>query len=109
MSETEPREVAADGTPLVELFGPSARSKLLATLVANRGRELTVSELAREAGVTRKTVYEHVDALVESGAVAPREVRQGTRYTIADSELGELLYRIEGVALKNLLDEADET
>lgn len=108
MSETETTEAYADDTPLVELFGESARTRILAAIVGNRKRELSVSELAREAGVARKTVYEHIEELVEIDAVEARESGQGSRYTLADTDLGELLYKTEGVALKNLLELEDK-
>lgn len=107
MSETEPdTEAFADGTPLVELFGDSARARLLSVFVDERGRDLSVSELARQAGVARKTVYEHIDDLVEIGAVeVARKTKQGTRYSLADSDVGDYLYRLEGVTLRALLEE----
>ncbi|MFD1588522.1 winged helix-turn-helix domain-containing protein [Halorientalis brevis] len=104
MSEVESTEAYADDTPLVELFGENARTRILAAIVGNRKRELSVSELAREAGVARKTVYDHIDELVEIDAVEAREGGQGNRYTLADTELGELLYKTEGIALRNLLE-----
>ena len=105
MSETEPTEAYADDTPLVELFGDSARARVLAAVVGNRKRDLNASELAREAGVARPTVYDHLDELLAVDAIeVARETTQGKRYTLADSDLGELLYKTEGVTLKNLLE-----
>jgi len=104
MSETETTEPYADDTPLVELFGDSARSRIVAAFVGNRTQELTVSELARQAGVARPTVYDHLDDLLEIEAIeVAQETKQGKRYTLADSDLGEYLYKTEGTALKNLL------
>ena len=101
----EPTEPYADDTPLVELFGDGARARILAAVVGNRTHDLSVSELAREAGVARPTVYDHLDDLIDIGAIeVSRETAQGKRYTLADDELGELLYRTEGVALRNLLE-----
>jgi len=100
MSETQSSEAAVDDTPLLHLFGDSARTRILAAIVQNRDRELNVSELAREAGIARPTAYDHIDDLVEIGAIEKR----GKRYTLADSDLGELLYKTEGTALQNLLE-----
>lgn len=105
MSETETdTEAFADGTPLVELFGDTARARMLSVFVDERGRDLSVSELARQAGIARKTVYDHIDQLVEAGAVEMvRETKQGKRYALADSEVGDHLYRLDGVTLRALL------
>ena len=101
MSEAKTEsEAYADDTPLVELFGDSARVRILAAAVGNRDRELNVSELARQAGIARPTVYDHLDDLVEISALEPR----GKRYTLANSDLGELLYKTEGTALRHLLE-----
>lgn len=108
MSKTDATEAYADDTPLVELFGENARTRILAAIVGNRKRELSISELAREAGIARKTVYDHIDGLVRIGAVEERESKQGNRYTLADTDLGELLYKTEGVALQNLLAAEDK-
>ena len=104
MSETTSEtEAYADNTPLVDLFGESARTRILAAVVGNRQRELNVSELARQAGVARPTVYDHLDDLIDIGAIEER----GKRYTLADSDLGEMLHKTEGIALKNQLEAED--
>ena len=61
----DPEEAFADGTPLVELFGKPGRTKLISVFVDERENDLNVSELARQAGVARSTVYDHLDDLVE--------------------------------------------
>jgi len=104
MSETTSEtEAYADNTPLVDLFGESARTRILAAVVGNRQRELNVSELARQAGVARPTVYDHLDDLIDIGAIEER----GKRYALADSDLGEMLHKTEGIALKNQLEAED--
>ena len=104
MSETTSEtEAYADDTPLVDLFGESARTRILAAVVGNRQRELNVSELARQAGVARPTVYDHLDDLIDIGAIEER----GKRYALADSDLGEMLHKTEGIALKNQLEAED--
>jgi len=112
MSDTETREATeayADKTPLIELFGDSARARIIAATVGNRKHDLSASELARQAGIARPTVYDHLDDLRDIEAVeVVRETSQGKRYGLADSDLGELLRKIEGVALKNLLEAEGE-
>jgi len=105
MSETETNEAYADDVPLTHLFGESARTKIIAALVGNKNRDLSASELARQAGIARPTVYEHIDDLAEIGAVdVDRETKQGKRYRLSDGDLGESIDNTAGYALRNLLE-----
>jgi len=100
-------EAYAEDAPLMALFGTPARTKLLSVLVAERGRDLSKSELARQAGIARSTVYDHLDDLVRLGVVEHRETQGGhsTRYQLdEDSPIAELCYQLEGVTLRRLLD-----
>jgi Fe2+ or Zn2+ uptake regulation protein len=101
-------EAYADDTPLTHLFGTPARTKILSVFVAERGRDLTKSEVARQAGVARSTVYDHLDELEELGVVEHTRDTQGgqsKRYQLAeDSEIAEYLYKLEGVTLRRLLE-----
>lgn len=103
-------ESFADGTPLVELFGKPARTKLLSVFVDERERDLNVSELARQADVARSTVYDHLDVLLDLGIVEEtRETGTSTRYQLdADDEIAELLYRLDGIALERLLENSGQ-
>jgi DNA-binding IclR family transcriptional regulator len=102
---TDEPECFADGTPLVELLGDTPRARILEVLVADRQYDLSITELARQAGVSRKTVYNHIDDLVEMGAAwVSRETPQGKRYTLADTDVGQKLYELEGVALQQMKD-----
>ena len=104
--QQDPRESFAEGTPLVELFGKPGRTKLISVFVDERQNDLTVSELARQAGVARSTVYDHLDDLVELGIVKEtRETGPSTRYQLdTDDEIAELLYQLDGLVLKRLLE-----
>lgn len=106
MSSQDCREAAADDTPLLDLLGDTARSRLLSVFVGSRSRELTVSELARKAGVTRQTVYDNVNPLVRAGAVVEHETTQGSRYTLADGRVGEALVSLDFAVLE-AVQEAD--
>lgn len=99
-------EAFADGTPLVELFGKPARTKLLSVFVDERERDLNVSELARQAGIARSTVYDHLDVLLELNLVEEtRETGSSTRYQLdTDDEIAELLYQLDGIVLQRLLE-----
>lgn len=111
MAQHENVESFADGTPLVELFGTPARTKLLSVFVDERGRDLNVSELARQAGVARSTVYDHLDWLVALGVVIEtRKTGPGARYQLdEDSDIARTLYELDGLVLERLLELDDST
>ncbi|WP_135666562.1 helix-turn-helix domain-containing protein [Halorhabdus rudnickae] len=98
-------EAFAEGTPLVELFGTPARAKLLSVFVDERQQDLNPSELARQAGVARSTVYNHLEDLTDLGIVKEtRETGPSKRYKLdTDDEIAELLYKLDGAMLSRLL------
>jgi len=101
-------ESFADEAPLTYLFGNSARVKIIGAFIADAGRELSVSEIARRAGVARSTVYEHLDHLEHMNVIVhTRDSREGhsPMYQFnEDSELGTVLYQLEGYALEQLME-----
>jgi DNA-binding transcriptional ArsR family regulator len=101
-------ESFADEAPLTYLFGNSSRIKILSTLIAERGRDLTVSEIARQSGLARSTVYEHIDPLVNLEVIAhTRDSRDGhsPMYQLnEDSEIATVLYQLEGYTLEQLME-----
>lgn len=110
MAQTEAGdEVFADDTPLVALCGDGARVKLLSVFVDERERDLNVSEVARQAGVARSTVYDHLDALLTLGVIEEtRETGNSQRYQLAaDDEVSRRLYELDGLVLHRLLDAAE--
>jgi len=107
MSQTTPPQTRdgdggsfSDNTPLVRLLGDTPRPRIMAVLTAHASREFNISELARHAGVARNTVYDHIDQLVETGAVEAVDAGQGDRYTLSDSDVGEKLRELEGLTLR---------
>lgn len=106
MSKAQSSEAFADGTPLVELFGSPARPKLLSVFVDERGRDLSVSETARQAGVARSTVYDHLEDFVELGIVEKtRETGPSPRYQLdMENEIAQRLYELDGLVLESLLE-----
>jgi DNA-binding transcriptional ArsR family regulator len=65
-----------------------------------------VSDIARLAGVARSTVYDHLDDLQELGIVEhTQNVGDSPMYRFdADDEPGEHVAKLEGVALRRLLE-----
>lgn len=94
-------EAYADGTPLVDLFGEGARARMLSVFATQRDREFNVTELANQAGINRKTAYEHIDDFVDFGIVETREASRGDRYATArESEVSTKLFELNGAMLK---------
>lgn len=105
MAQAETTEAFADGTPLVELFGDGARARMLAVFVDERSRDLNVSEIARQAGIARSTVYDHLDSLEDIGVIVhTRKTGASDRYQLAENEIGDYLYKLEGVTLRRLVE-----
>lgn len=111
MSQVSPDvdEAPADDTPLVELFGGSARVRLIAAALGADDRELSKSELARLAGVDRSTVYDHLETLLELDVLeVASDNRQGERYRLADSDLTDKLDELSGVTLWKRYENRDD-
>lgn len=100
-------EAYADGTPLVELFGDDARTRLCSVFAGRRSREFTVTELADAAGLTRKSVYEHVDDLVELGVAEEVDAGSSRRFTTAETDVARKCYELDGAVLQHLLAECE--
>lgn len=102
----------ADDAPLMALFGTPARTKLLSVFVAERGRDLSKSEIARQAGVARSTVYDHLNDLVDLGVIEQsRTTGDGysERFQLdEESDVAEKLYELEGVTLRRLLERDED-
>ena len=59
--------------------------------------EFTKSELAADAGVSRQSLYTHLDLLLALDVLAPVEDTSPRRYRVnPESELLELLHRVNG-------------
>lgn len=101
-------EGGGEGQPLSVLFGSPARVRIIEAFVAERGRDLSVSDVARLSDVARSTVYRHLEDLEELGVIAHmRDTQAGhsARYQLNDdSEISELLFKLEGVTLRRLLE-----
>lgn len=100
------KEVFADDTPLVWLMGQPARTRILSVFIDERFRDLSVSEIADQAGIARSTVYDHLDDFVDIGIVEnTRKSGVSQRYQLdMDNDIAELLYKIDGITLQKLLE-----
>jgi DNA-binding transcriptional ArsR family regulator len=73
----------ADGAALALLLGDGPKVRMLSALLAEPDFDHTVTEIADLAGVSRNTVYRHLDDLLELGVVVEtRETGGSPRYQI---------------------------
>lgn len=100
-SDSDPEsEAYAEGTALTKLLGEGPKVKILAAFLAEPDLDHNVTDVARLAGVTRKTVYSHLDDLLELGVVEQtRETGGSPRYKIdtddaAAKKLAELEWEL---------------
>lgn len=103
----ESGEAYAANTPLVKVFGDTARAKILAALLSEQERDLNVSDIARLAGVARTTVYDHIDELQELELIEQtRKVGDSPMYQITtDEKLVEHLAMVEALAGQKMVSE----
>lgn len=96
-SQNDTEERTAE-EPFVEVLDGRARMKIIAAFLDTHDRDIHISELAERSGVARSTIYDHIDELVEHGAVTEtREMGDMQMYQInAESEV------VEGVKLLNV-------
>jgi len=99
----------ADEAPLTYLFGDSARVKIIGAFVSERGRDISVSDIARLAGVARSTVYDHLNTLERLDVIEhTRDVEGGHSplYQLNEgSDIAEICYKLEGTTLQKLMKE----
>lgn len=97
----------ADEAPLMALFDAPAKTRILSVFVAEREYDFSKAELARQAGIARSTVYDHLADLLELGVVErSRATGEGysERYRLAaDDEVAEYLWKLEGATLERQL------
>ncbi|WP_396614113.1 winged helix-turn-helix domain-containing protein (plasmid) [Haloferax sp. S1W] len=99
-SDNENDEPYAEGTALTALLGDGPKVKILAAFLAEPDFDLNVTEVANMAGVSRNTVYRHIDDLTELGVVIKtRETGGSPRYKInkdnvAAKKLAELEWEL---------------
>lgn len=98
----------SEEAPLTYLFGDSARVKIIGAFVAERGNDVSISEISRLAGVARSTVYNHIDTLEKLGVIEhTRDIGDGHSplYQLNDdSDIADLCYKLEGTTLRKLIN-----
>lgn len=95
MSETD-TPAYTDDAALTRLLGDSPRVKILAVLL-KEGHDRNVSTIAEIGGMSRSSVYRHIDPLLELGVVEQtREVSGSPLYQIdRDSPVAAKLAALE--------------
>jgi len=99
-------EPYAEGTALTKLLGDGPKVKILSAFLADPGWDHNVTEIAEMAGVSRNTVYRHIDDLTDLGVVERTRERGGSpQYQInkdntAAKKLAELEWELVDVAFE---------
>lgn len=94
----------AEQTVLTELLGDHPKVKILAVLLSE-GRDINISEIAKQAGMSRSTVYNHIHDLEDLAVVdQTREISGSPLYQLnRQSPIAKNLAQLEWV----LLDEVE--
>jgi DNA-binding transcriptional ArsR family regulator len=101
-------ENSAERGSLRTLFDGPARTQIIEAFVANKSRELNVSDIARLSDTARSSVYRHLEDLEELGIIEKLDSGGQTRYTLnEESEIATRLWELEGLTLKKLLETND--
>lgn len=99
--ESEPlqdiEEPYADDTPLTFILGNHPEVKIVASLLSERGRDISVTDIARLADVSRNDVYEHLETLKEYNLVEQtRKMGRSKLYMIDYSKKSiQLIHQLE--------------
>ena len=98
-------ESFAEQTALTQLLGDHPKVKILVVLLSE-GRDINVSRIAEQAGMSRTTVYNHIDDLRDLNVVEKtRELGGCPLYQLnRSSEVAKKLGQLEW----ELLDEFEE-
>lgn len=91
------REPYAEGSVLTVLLGDDPKVKILAALLSESNRDFNVTDISRLAGVSRNTVYRHLDDLMTVNVVEhTRDMGDSHMYQVnRDSAVAEKLAEIE--------------
>lgn len=98
MPQTDtPTDAYSDGSVLTELLGDHPKVKILAALLSESDRDITITDIANLSGMSRSAVYDHIDDLLSLNVVhKTREIGGSPMYEInRDSEVAENMARLE--------------
>ncbi|MFC7081950.1 winged helix-turn-helix domain-containing protein [Halorussus caseinilyticus] len=104
---SEEEEPYADGAALTELLGDGPKVKILTAFLADPEWDHNITEIAEMAGVSRNTVYRHIEDLTDLGVVKQTRERGGSKqYKInknnaAAKKLAELEWELIDIAFDN--------
>lgn len=106
-SETHPHYT--ENAALTELFGDSPKVKILAVLL-QQGRDTNVSTIADVGGMSRSSVYRHIEDLIDLGVVEKtREIGGSPLYQInKDSAVSNKLAALEWALVEEIAGETGE-
>lgn len=95
-------EPFAEQTALTKLLGDHPKVKIMVVLLSE-SRDINVSQIAKQAGMSRSTVYNHIDDLLELNVVEKtRELGGSPLYQLnRDSDVAKKVGQLEW----ELLDE----
>lgn len=98
-------ESYVDETENLKLLGDNPRAKVLTVLMANHDIDLSISEIARLADISRSTIYDYniLNDLEEIGVVVnTRNVGQGKMYQLnPENEVARKLVELDDALVKN--------
>ena len=100
----------AEGTALTEMLGDGPKVTILAAFLVEPEYDLNKTEAADMAGVSRNTVYRHLDDLTEMGVVVEtRKIGGSQRYKInKDNPVAKKLAELEWELVDVLFGEEEE-
>lgn len=109
-SASEAGEAYAEGTALTHLLGEGPKVKILSAFLADPDFDHNVTEIANMAGVSRNTVYRHIDDLRDLGVVVKtRESGGSPRYQIdKDNPAAKKLAELEWELIDLAFDDREE-
>jgi DNA-binding transcriptional ArsR family regulator len=96
----------AEQTALTELLGNHPKVKILVVLLSE-GRDINISQIAEQAGMSRSTVYDHIEELQTLEVVEQtRKISGSPLYQInKDSNVAEQLHKLEWALIESVADE----
>ena len=68
----------ADQSAFTELVGTHPKAKILAVLLSE-GQDITITHIAERGGMSRSTVYNHIDDLLNLNVIKQTRVVNGSR------------------------------